>query len=1019
MQYVTAGRRRVALLALALLLLLIGLPAAARAGIAAAGVTPDTLSLTVPLGQSDARAVTVANDADQPLALSIYEANPAVPSTQSAAPLPPELRSVVLPRQAARLDPQLAAELRAAPGQRADFLVYLSDQADLSGAYRIASWRARGEYVYQQLHAYAERSQRGLRAALDARGLSYRPLWIVNALVVRGSLADATALASRADVGLVRANHLTQLPALSTASGDARCSPDNPGNPVCWNIRQIGADRVWRDFGVTGRGIVVGSIDTGVRYSHPALAAQYRGRLPGGGYDHSYSWFDPHGVSREPYDSSGHGTHTVGTMAARGDGTPTQPSVGVAPGAQWVAAQGCYGSACSEADLIESAQWMLAPTDLDGARPRPDLRPMIVSNSWAGEGADGWYAGYVAAWRAAGIVPVFAAGNSGSACGTIASPGDYADVIAVGATDQYDLAAGFSGRGPTTDGRRKPDFMAPGAYTGGGAVGVLSTGLSDSAPYLSLQGTSMATPHVSGLIALLWSANPTLIGDYDATYAILRDTARPRSDSSCGDPAGTPNSVYGNGRIDAYAAVQRARVDVPWLSVDPPAGPIAPHTSANLNIHVDGAKVPGPGSYTARVLLYGADLTEPIATVAVAASVTPGPHPVTITGRVISAETGAPLLAEVGVRGGLPAATDSTGTYTLTLAAGSYDLVAGARSYFAADQAVALSADRRLADIALRPDYPHLTGALGGAPASLAIGQARAISITIGNQGTQPLYYSLRLPPDQFAPTRSDEPGGPAFAWVDLPPNARVLNLSDDGYAESVPLGLNFPFYSYTFTDTLVTANGLLAFSLPAFPYVGISTGCFPDSAFFFYEVAPFRADLDPSSGGTIRFGTVDQGATFVLSYENIPLHGGPPGATYTFQVLLHGDGRITYQYKRLAALPRLLAVGLQRAPLDYQDIGCGPAAALHDGLAIELRPQPSPPQWLHIADSTGTVAPGGQHTISAALSWAYPQARPLRARIVIDSNDALRSPITLPVSVEMLDTPHHYWLPIAGSARQ
>src|SRR6185503_8669938 len=154
-----------------------------------------------------------------------------------------------------------------------------------------------------------------------------------------------------------------------------------------------------------------------------------------------------------PTDSNGHGTHTMGTMVAAGDGTLDQPAVGVAPGARWVAAQGCGSTICTEGDLVGSAQWVLAPTALDGTNPRPDLRPMIVNNSWGGASGDPWYAGYTAAWRAAGIFPVFAAGNSGSAsgqkCGTISSPGDYADVVSVGATDHSDSIAAFSLLGPT------------------------------------------------------------------------------------------------------------------------------------------------------------------------------------------------------------------------------------------------------------------------------------------------------------------------------------------------------------------------------------------------------------------------------------------------------------------------------------------------------------------------------------------------------------------------------------------
>jgi subtilisin family serine protease len=1028
MLHLAQGQRRSLLVFGALLgHLLAGLPGRAQAIVpppanlqaanarstAGIGVDPSSLTLSVPLGNSETRTVTVTNASNQTFAPAIYEAYPAAPNVQLRRSVPTDLRSAGLPRQSDRLDPQLLADLQAAPDHRSDFLIYLRDQADVSAAYQIDDWGARGAYVYQTLRDHAEHTQRSLRAALDARRLSYRPLWIVNAVRVRGTVDDVLALAGRSEVALVRANRVIRLIAPQSptaASSDARCNSVNPSDPICWNIHQIGADRVWRDFGVTGHGIVVASIDTGVRYTHPALATHYRGYRGPGVYDHNYNWFDPKGIYAEPIDVSGHGTHTAGTIVANGDGTLNQPAVGVAPGAEWIAAQGCLGATCNEADLIASAQWMLAPTTLDGEQPRPDLRPMIINNSWAGTGGDDWYAGYVAAWRAAGIFPVFAAGNTGSACGSIGSPGDYANVVTVGATDQNDSIALFSARGPTADGRRKPDFVAPGA-SDGTIPGVLSTGISDSTPYFTLQGTSMATPHVSGVVALLWSANPALIGNYDTTYAILRETALGLNDTRCGGTIGTTNNVYGNGRINAYAAIQRARVDVPWLSIRAASGTIAPGGSINIDIDVDAAKVPGPGAYSARVLLFSSGLDQPPATMEIAMTVTPGAQPTTISGRVVSTETGTPLAAHVGVQGGQSVATDSTGVYTLTLAAGTYDLVASATAYFPSHRTVSLTSNLRLADITLAPDTPHLTVKNTTVPTSLTIGQSRPMSITLGNSGSQPLYYALRVAPDQFAATRSDEPGGPDYRWVDLPNDAGTLQLSDDGYAESVPLGIRFPFYGYTFTDTLVTANGMIAFSSPVISYLGLSSGCFPDNSFYFYEIAPFRTDLDPSSGGRIRFAVVDN-TTFVLSYEQVPLHNAPAGATYTFQLLLHNDGRIVYQYQDLSTLPSVVAVGLQRAPLEYQKLGCGKTAALHNGLAIELRPQLSPTQWLHLSVASGTLLPGHQQTITATLNWAYTHIQSQHGRIEISSNDSLRSPIVLPINVDMLTAPRRYWLP-------
>jgi len=708
----------------------------------------------------------------------------------------------------------------------------------------------------------------------------------------------------------------------------------------------------------------------------------------------------------------------MGTIVASGAGGA--PAVGVAPGARWIAAQGCNSFACTESDLINAAQWILAPTRLDGGQPRPDLRPMVVNNSWAGSGGSNWYAGYTAAWRAAGIFPVFAAGNAGGgskqACGSIDSPGDYADVVAVGATDQNDTIAGFSLLGPTQDGRRKPDFVAPGAYAGAG-LGVLSTFPGEGASYQLLHGTSMAAPHVAGMVALLWSANPTLIGDYDATYALIRDSAYGLSDTRCGDTPGGPNNVYGYGRIDAYSAVARARINVPWLTVTPATAAIPPGGTASFDIGVDAARVPGPGTYDARVQIYGANLTAPPASIEISMIVTPASQQAMLIGRVVSADTGAPIAATVGVKDGLGVQTNSSGVYTLTLAAGAYELVASAPAFFPETLNVQANVDQQVPDIVMRPDQPHIVAATTFLTASLALGQQQTLSIPISNSGTRPLLYHVRVLPDQFAMLRSDEPAGPAYSWVDLPADAATITLGDNSVKEEVPLGIEFPFYGYTLTDTLVTSDGSLAFSLPNQQYDSPVGSCFPTSEFHFFVIAPFRADLDPSKGGVVRYDTLDGGTTFVLSYEQVPAHDGPAGATYTFQVLLHHDGRIVFQYHDLAALPANLGVGVQHSPDDWQALGCGNTTRIASQLAVTFQPQRNAATWLNIPAEQGAALPNAMSEITATLQWARATPQTIqRGRIEISSNDPIRSVIVLNIRADMLPPVHEHLLILLGN---
>ncbi|MBC8076125.1 MAG: S8 family serine peptidase, partial [Chloroflexales bacterium] len=837
-------------------------------------------------------------------------------------------------------------------------------------------------------------------------------LWVMNALIVRGSLADAQQLAGRTDVAAVRGNRLHAMP-VATAQGSADfCSPDAPNNPICWNIRAIGAERVWADLGVRGRGIVLANIDTGVAINHPSLAGSYRGNRGGGFYSDDYSWYDPQGRLLNPADIQGHGTHTMGTMVATPEqGAPYQ--FGVAPGARWIAAQGCEENNCSDADLMQSAQWMLAPTKIDGSDPRPDLRPHIISNSWASEETSDWYAPYTAAWRAAGIFPVFAAGNAigpADACGSIASPGDAADVVAVGATSIDGQLASYSLLGPTSDGRMKPDFSAPGSS-------VFSTLPPENRRYGVLSGTSMAAPHVAATVALLWEANPSLIGDYDATYALLRETADQVEDTRCGGTPGGQNNAYGHGRLNAYAAVARARVDVPWLDLVGTLPPVAGGDTLPLVLNVDTARLPGPGVYQARVLLYGADLTRPLDSIPLTVRVASSASDTVITGQVREQGTGAPLQAQValardGTRG-LPITTERDGRFTLTVATGvAYQLTATALGYL--PQTYPVDSQSSRLDLQLSRDQPILIAPTTPITAALDFAETTELLVPIENRGTRPLHYQLTIPSNQFQVTRSDLPGGPQYAWIDLPADAARLPADEDGFTAPIPLGFTFPFYSFTITDVVLTGDGMLAVDSP-FVYSGPTSNCMPDEWLPFYVIAPLRADLDLSSGGQARYGLVD--GRFVLSYENVPLQYGQASETFTFQVILAPDGRIVFQYKQLAALPTRASVGIQRTPTTLQQIGCGPTTPVSNGLAIELSPQPDSTLWMSSDRQRGVVAPGERGEVPVRLAWMRPAPglAYLEGQLLLTTNDVRNPSASVNIRMNTRAAPYEQRLLIVG----
>lgn len=470
--------------------------------------------------------------------------------------------------------------LETAAGQETEFLLYLSEQADLSGARTLPTKLEKGIYVYEQLTAVARRTQPAVIAALQAEGVAYRPYWVANMIWVRGDAAVVQAIAQRSDVAHIYANPKVPLERPPQAEADERVSTPQS---VVWNINLVGAPQVW-EAGYTGQGVVIGGQDTGYDWNHAALKNQYRG-WDGETAVHDYNWHDaihennpstsPGNVcgfdAPAPCDDNNHGTHTMGTMVGN-DLPPTDPgwpaaatnAVGMAPGAQWIACRNMEEGWGSPASYSECYQWFIAPYPIGGdpfTDGDPAKAPHVINNSWSCPTVEGCtdpeaLLAVVENVRAAGIVTVHSAGNSGSACSTINAPSAIYDAsFTVGATTSTDAIASFSSRGPVTvDGsnRLKPDVVAPG-------VNIRST--IDGGSYAIFQGTSMAGPHVAGLVALLISARPELAGQVDEIESIIGQTAVAKiSSQGCGGMVDTavPNHVYGYGRIDVPAAVEKS-----------------------------------------------------------------------------------------------------------------------------------------------------------------------------------------------------------------------------------------------------------------------------------------------------------------------------------------------------------------------------------------------------------------------------------------------------------------------------
>jgi len=465
--------------------------------------------------------------------------------------------------QASKIDAKL---LSVSENEIQNIVVVLQEQADISQVKSLRGKDVKAKYVYNQLVDKAKKTQNEVTDFLKSKGKNFRSFYIVNMVSLSADLKLINELASLSSVKSIiqDGNFMMHEPVIDRTVGQNRS--------IEWNISKIKAPEVWA-LGYTGQNVVVGGQDMGYKWDHAALKNQYRG-WNGSVADHDYNWHDaihednpmsggsnPCGFdSPIPCDDDNHGTHTMGTMIGD-DGAGNQ--IGVAPGAKWMACRNMENGYGTLTTYVECFEWFLAPTPVGGGAPDSDKMPHVINNSWGCppvEGCDGSNFAIMEEalnnLRGAGCVIVVSAGNYGSVCNTVRDPAAiFGGSFSVGSTTSTDAISGFSSRGPVTiDGsnRLKPNISAPGSN--------VRSALKDGG-YAAFSGTSMAGPHVAGLVALLISANPSLAGEVDLTEDNIEQTAlHLTSTQTCGSVPGTniPNNTFGYGRIDALAAVEMA-----------------------------------------------------------------------------------------------------------------------------------------------------------------------------------------------------------------------------------------------------------------------------------------------------------------------------------------------------------------------------------------------------------------------------------------------------------------------------
>jgi subtilisin family serine protease len=763
--------------------------------------------------------------------------------------------------------------------------------------------------------------------------------------------------------------------------------PNDPRFPELYGLRNIGqtggtpgadirATQAW-DLFTGDPNLKLGVIDTGIDWTHPDLVANIwtnPGEVAGNGVDDDGNGYvdDLHGydfVNRDgdPMDDHGHGTHCSGTIAAVGDN-----GIGVA-GVNWrlklvgIKFLNASGSG-STAGAIEAVQYAVAA----GVR--------LTSNSWGGGSYSDALLAAIDAAGAAGQLFVAAAGNSGVDLDVFPHyPASYDSpyIISVGATDHNDQLAGFSNYGVNG-----VDLAAPG-------VSILST--VPGSGYTTFSGTSMATPHVAGVVALAAGRFPF------AGHLFLKELVL----SSCDSIPTLNGLIHRSRRLNAFQPILEPDSIAPSPVDDLAVGALG-STAIGLTWTASGDD---EGTGTARAY----DLRWSLAPIDSGnfALATP-------------AATGAPLPSGGTEHVEVPGLTFTT-TY-----------------HFAVRVLDELGNASPISNVATGTTLgiPHIQVTPAALAQSLLTGEVATQQLTVSNTGEGRLDFvaptpeqlfaaslaqSLEVTPDpgpgegdpegrpgyvgERGPDRggyrwrsSDDPGGPAFGWVDITRTGTpVAFAGHDDLSPAVPLGFEMPFYGRKLTSVRVGSNGYLTFLGTGSWSVNVPL---PSSATPADLVAPWWQDLGLGGPRSVLYRR--EADRFVVSYLDVPARE-PEAPRRTFQVILQPSGRIVFQYLSLGWPRDRATVGIQDPSQASGLVVSYNAPFAHDLQAIEFLPVGL---WLTVSPTSGRVPAGASVDVDVRFDATGLYGGDYAGAVLLDSNDPAMDRSRTPVSLHVTGAP-------------
>ncbi len=742
----------------------------------------------------------------------------------------------------------------------------------------------------------------------------------------------------------------------------------------------IDAVEAWDVF--TGSSsVVVAVIDTGVDYTHPDLAANAwtnPGEIAGNGIDDDANGFidDVHGWDfanddNNPMDDNDHGTHCSGTIGGVGDN-----GVGVA-GVNWnvkimglkFLTSGGSGSTDDAVSCIEYATMM----GVD-----------VMSNSWGGGGFSQALLDAIVAANAADIFFVAAAGNSGSNNDVTANyPSNYdsPNVIAVMATNNRDERVVEPGWWSSSYGATTVDVAAPGLYIVSSVPG----------GYDNFSGTSMATPHVAGAMAMLRGRFPGItVADGKALLMNIGNDPVPALSGLCvtggrlnllrliGDPDETPPSAV----IDLAVGTAASN----WLQLNwtAPGDDDIVGTASSYDVRYAAAPIVDQAGWDAATQVTG----EP----------DPAVYGTAETMQVNGLTAGTTYYFairakdEYGNYGGLSNSPAGTTLPPPTVAVNPASLSASLTTGGSETQTLTVTnAGLGVLDFTIPTPSYYMPAKAAGRPVQqheyveLAKGETDLRAGINGSGGPDAFGYSW---------SDSDEPGGPAFNWIDISGLGTAVTLTDDANQGPFNLGFDFPFYGVDYSTFRICSNGFVSFVSTSTNYTNSalpSTGAPLAGAFLLWD------DLTPD--GTVHY--YNDGTRMIVQYTDWGNYAG--GSSYTMQMHLYPNGTIEYHYLTMTGTLNSATVGIQNETGTDGLTTAFNTAYAHDNLAVRFA---SLPQWLTISPTSGSLAAGASMNVDVTFDGTGLCGSQFLADIHVLSNDPLNADVTVPATINLTGTP-------------